>query len=289
MTEESEKIVLKRAQRSVEASERRLRQTELSTKRSKDTSIPRDDVRRQDSLKRAALVFEKKKQTLPYAMERSKISLQKSTHSLAKAEKKLKELKEAREQMVLKAPMNGVLYYGRCVRGKWTGVSGSAATTLEPGKKVPARKVIYTIINPTKLVVRSAIAEDKMRFAKMGTRGTAVMKVNKELRMPVSVKAVKKVPMAGGKFDCMFSIDQLDNSNQSILPAMNCNISVKVHENASAIVVPKSSVFSDDSINHYVFTEDEKRKSVEVGMTSGDDIEILSGLSEGDKILKSKP
>lgn len=289
LTEESEQIVLKRAQRSLESSERGMKRTKIRTKRSKDVELPRDDVKRQDKLKRATLVFEKKKQTLPYALERSKISLEKSTFSLAKTEKKLKELKAAREQMILKAPMSGMLYYGRCVRGKWSGVSGSSTTTMEPGKKIPARKVIFTVINPEKLVVRSSVEEDKVRFLKNGVSGTAVMKFNKDIQMPVSVKAVKNVPVAGGKFDCMFDFNNLNNSDATVIPGMNCKISVKVHENGNAVVVKKSSVFSDDEINHYVYTTDEERKPVKVGMASGDDIEILSGLAVGDEILKAKP
>lgn len=291
LTEESEQIVLKRAQRGVESSERGMKRTQIRTKRSKEVELPRDDIRRQDKLKRATLVFEKKKQTLPYELERSKITLEKSKFSLTKTEKKLNELKEARGQMVLKAPMSGMLYYGRCVRGKWSGVSGSGATTLEPGKKIPARKVIFTVINPEKLVVRSSIDEDKIRFLKNGVAGTAVMKFDKDVQMPVAVKAIKNVPMSGGKFDCMFDINNLNNSNATVLPAMSCKVSIKVHENNNAIVVPKASVFSDDEINHYVYTDDEQpqRKAVKVGMTSGDDIEILEGLTDGDKILKAKP
>lgn len=289
LTEESERIVLKRAQRGVESSERGMKRTKVRTKRSKEVDVPRDDVRRQEKLKRATLTFEKKKQTLPYSLERSKIRLEKSTFSLAKTEKKLKELKMAREQMVLKTPMSGMLYYGRCVRGKWQGVSGSGATTLEEGKKIPARKVIFTVINPKKLVARSSVDEDKIRFLKNGVSGIAVMKFDKEIQLPVSVKAVKNVPMSGGKFDCMFDIDELGNAAGTVIPAMNCKISIKVHENPNAVVVPKGSVFSDDEINHYVYTTDEERKSVKVGMTSGDNIEILSGLSAGDEILKAKP
>ncbi len=140
LTEESEKIVLKRAQRAVESAERGLHRTELNINRSKDTEIPRDDIRRQDELKRKALVFEKKKQTLPYNMNRARIALEKSAFSLKQAEKKVDELKADREQMVLRAPMDGLLYYGQCERGKWTGVSGSALPHSKPARKFRREK-----------------------------------------------------------------------------------------------------------------------------------------------------
>ncbi len=291
LTEESEKIVLKRAQRAVESAERGLHRTELNVKRARDTEVPRDDIRRQDELKRKALVFEKKKQTLPYNMNRAKIALEKSAFSLKQAEKKVAELKADREQMVLRAPMDGLLYYGQCERGKWTGVSGSGATTLEAGKKIPARKVVLTVIDPASLDIRADIDEDKIAYIVQGAKGTAVMKSDKKIRMPVVVKTLKRIPVTPGKFDCVLDIEKLDNSKLAILPALNCNVSVKIYENDNAIVVPKASVLSDDGINHYVFTPGEKpvRKDVEVGMTSGDDIEIVAGLSDGDEILKSKP
>ena len=70
---------------------------------------------------------------------------------------------------------------------------------------------------------------------------------------------------------------------------MNCTISVGVYDNKEALVAPKASVFSDDGFTHYVYLEDESRKEVEVGHTSGDKIEIKKGLAADDKILKAKP
>ncbi len=150
---------------------------------------------------------------------------------------------------------------------------------------------MLTVIDPASLDIRADIDEDKIAYVVQGAKGTAVMKSDKTIRMPVVVKTLKRIPVAPGKFDCVLEIKKLDNSKLAILPALNCNVSVQIYENENAIVVPKASVFSDDGINHYVYTAGEKpvRKDVEVGMTSGDDIEIVSGLSDGDEILKSKP
>ena len=146
-----------------------------------------------------------------------------------------------------------------------------------------------TVVDPENLTIRAEIPEDKFKYIDVGTEGTAIMKLDDSMRMPVSVASLKRVPLASGNFKCMFNIKNLDNSDAKILPAMKCSISVGVYENDKALVVPKASVFTDDGFNYYVYLTEDKRKDVEVGHTSGDHIEIKSGLKKGDKILKSKP
>ena len=86
-----------------------------------------------------------------------------------------------------------------------------------------------------------------------------------------------------------------DVGSASIVPGMKCSIKVSAYSRTDALAVPKSIVFSDevDDDQKYVYVlpaEGEPRKqSVEVGETSGDRVEILSGVSAGDKLLLKKP
>lgn len=289
LTEESEKIVLKRAQRSVESSERRLELQQLSAKRQKEASFPREDVRREDSMKRQELKYKKKKTTLPFARDRSEIAMKKAEFALKKAERKLSELQEDREKMELTSPMSGIIFHGRYANGKWTGITGATNRELETNKKLPAKKVALTVFDPDALSIRAEISEDKMKFFEEGTSGTAILKSDDSVRWKVSVKDIGAVPLASGARACTFEIKGFKNRSGKVLPTMNCTISVGVYDNKEALVAPKASVFSDDGFTHYVYLEDETRKEVEVGHTSGDKIEIKKGLSADDKILKAKP
>ncbi len=289
LTEESEKIVLKRAQRSVDSARRGKEQNQLRTERQKTTNFPREDVRREDGLKRQELAYEKSRATLPFASDRAEINLKKAELALEKARTKFAELSADQKSMTLTAPMDGMLFHGRFVGGKWVGVGGAATRVLEPDKKVPVRDVVMTVIDPASLVIRAEVPEDKLKYFSTDTKGTAVMKFDNSIRMPVSLEELQRVPLASGNFEALFEISDFDNREAKVLPSMNCQLSFNVYEKADAITVPKASVFTDDGINHYVYVSKDERKDVVVGQTSGDDIEITSGLAAGDEILKAKP
>ena len=289
LTEESEKIVLKRAQRSLESSKHFREQRQESAKRQREATFPREDSRREDSLKRQELKYAKQKTTLPFARDRAEIALRKAEFAMKKAERKLNDLQEDRNKMDLKSEMQGVLFHGRYANGKWTGATGGSSRELETDKKLGAKKIALTVINPAKLSIRAEIPEAKVKHFKKGTAGTAILKADDSQRWQAKIKEINPVPSSTGARVCTFEIDGLKNDDASILPTMNCKISVGIYENDSALVVPKASVFSDDGFTHYVFNEDKERKEVEVGHTSGDKIEITKGLKAGDKILKSKP
>jgi multidrug efflux pump subunit AcrA (membrane-fusion protein) len=289
LTEESEKIVLRRAQRDLESSKRYQDKAKLSAERQINVNFPREDIRQDDELKRQALKYEKTKATLPYRTDRAEIALKKAQFAYDQAKKKSDELAADHKYMTLTAPIDGIVYHGRCVRGKWSGVGSSGGRELEVETKVPPKKVVMTVFDPAQLVIRSEIPEDKLRFLDEKTTGTAILKSDDSVRLPVKVKGLKRVPLSSGNFDCMFEFDNVDNSKRLMLPAMNCSVSVNVYENPNAIVVPKASVFTDDGFNHYVFMTDSKRKNVEVGHIYGDSLEIRSGLSANDKIRKSRP
>ena len=143
LTEESELIVLKRAQRSLERSEFFLDSAKVSTKRQVDVTIPRQVVSAKDSHRRAELTYEKQKITLPMMRKQKEIELEKARFALEKQKRDFEKLTADREKMVLASPASGTLYYGKCSRGAWAGVSGGATRKLNVGTVVPGQESDY--------------------------------------------------------------------------------------------------------------------------------------------------
>jgi hypothetical protein len=90
-----------------------------------------------------------------------------------KADEKLTELKQDRELMTLTAPADGIVYYGRCVRGKWP-AAGELASRLRAGGAVQPREIVMTIVGDGNLFVRASIPEKDLAKVQPGTSGTAV-------------------------------------------------------------------------------------------------------------------
>ncbi len=292
LTEESEEIVLKRARRSVESAERSRDRTMLRVQRQREFDVPREQTQKEEALKREQIGFQRSQITLPIKKKKTEIALAQAEFALKNKQENLKELRRDQQKMTLTAPADGILYYGRSQRGKWVGAQGSSARRLEPFKKVPANAAIFTIVDVSQLMIRANLDESKLDSLSPRMRGKALIKAAGNTTITVMIKSVSRIPLDDGKFDCQIMAENIP-AGAAVMPGMSCKLSFLVHENQQAVVVPKASVFSDDeNVTHYVYLKegDEfKRQEVTVGHSSGDDIEIVSGISAGDSIAKSKP
>jgi len=291
LTEESEAIVLKRAQRSVESAERYRDRSIRRIAKQRKYDIPRTDKREEHSYTKAKMAYEKSQVTLPIAKEKAEIGLAKSAFELEQKVKALKELTDDRQKMIIKSPAAGILFYGENDRGKWTGAY-AGVEGLKADKKVAAKSVFMTIVDPTRMMVRSSVEEASLSSFAAGLSGKAMFEAIGTKIVPVAIDSIERIPLSGGKYDCKVNLQGATEAG--LLPGMGSKMSFLVHVNNEAMVVPKASVFSDDEgFTHYVYKasdEGEPEKvDVETGKTSGDDIEILSGLSVGDMITKKKP
>lgn len=288
LTEESEAIVLKRAKRSVEQSEFWLERSQQNTKRTLETSLPRTAQEKEDALERQKLEYEKAKITLPMTLEQKKIELRKSLFGFEKQSKSLADLKADRELMEMTAPSSGIVYHGRCVRGKWSSASGTGSRELKEGSSVPAKKTFLTIVDPSNVFVRCDLDEKNLGLVQTGMKGKASLVAYPDNKFTSSVKSISYIPISAGKFDCKFSIEDQVNW----MPGMSCKIKVRVYDNKNALTVPSSAVFTDDDEEFYVYVKDgesHKRTVVTKGKSHSGKTEIKSGLSEGAEILTEKP
>ncbi len=288
LTEESEAIVLKRAERTVESATRGLERSMRFIKRSREFNYPRADQRRENSFERARMAFEKSRITLPIAKDKAELAVVTAKIALKKKMEDLDEMKADRQKMSIVAPVSGFMFYGKAKRGKWG--AGAGSRDLKVDDKVKAKAVVMTIVNNDELSVRCSVAEADVDDFVAGLAGNAKFESAGGKVLPVSIKSVGRVPLADGKYDCVVSLT--GEPSDKLLAGMACKMSFKVYENANATVVPKASVFSDDDgFTHYVYLgkENPKRVAVELGRDSGKNVEVLSGLKAGDEIRKSKP
>ena len=291
LTEESEAIVLKRAQRSVESSARSRDRSMIRIARSRKFEHPRRDTSEEADLRRAKLSFDRDSVRLPIDLEKANVKLAKAAFELEEKKKSLDQLKSDREKMAIRAPATGVLYYGKSDRGKWKSPGKGSSKALEIDQKIDAKSIVMTIIDPSELIVRCNIEEESLSDFKTELVGKAKFAAIGEEIVPVAIEAIAQFPLADGKFDCKV---KLQNVPLTARPGMSCKAAFLVYEKADALVAPKASVHSDDEgFTNYVYTlgddDDPVKTEVKTGRTIDKKVEILAGLSKGDKILKKKP
>ena len=82
---------------------------------------------------------------------------------------------------------------------------------------------------------------------------------------------------------------KIENASMNLKPGMFAKVTIPVEIHENAILIPRSSVLEDanqDQRSVFVVTQDvSERRQIGVGLSQGSDVEVISGLSEGDAVV----
>ncbi|HXW07688.1 MAG TPA: efflux RND transporter periplasmic adaptor subunit [Vicinamibacterales bacterium] len=191
--------------------------------------------------------------------------------------------------MVVRAPFDGVAISKDAQPGEMISpVSAGGGFT---------RTGICTIVDMTSLEVEVDVSESYINRVRPGQPVEAVLDAYQDWRIPAHV--ITTVPSADRQKATVrvrIGFEQLD---PRILPDMGVKVSFyeeRAAEPASGqaaptLLVPKSAVRTVDgqSIVFLVRAERVERRAVRTGVVDGDRIEVLSGLSAGDRVVVEGP
>jgi len=293
LTEETEEIVLRRARNAVERAKFLYERAQVEHDQALKFDFPRMEEKIKDSAERAALQWEKDKIAIPVALKKQRLDLEKLKLQRARSAERLKELQADREMMTVKAPVDGVVYYGKCVRGRFGG--GAAATEdFRRGGTISPNAVFMTIVQPRPLFIRSSVPEKELHLVQTGVKGTAKPTGYPDLKLTAIVERVAAVPSGSGGFDARITV-ALDQHSQALMPGMSCDVKLAAYEKKDVVAVPAGAVAADESDEqkHYVYLVAKdgqpQKREVTVGKRSDKQVEVLRGLGEGDEILAEAP
>jgi multidrug efflux pump subunit AcrA (membrane-fusion protein) len=142
--------------------------------------------------------------------------------------------------------------------------------------------------------IRTAVAEKELHKVSAGTKGTATPTGFPDMKLTAILDRVAAVPTSSEKFDARLSV-ALDSEAAALMPGMTCKVKLVAYQKDEALTVPPKAVATDAPAGrkHFVclVTEKDKRKKqyVTVGKRTDKQVEILKGLSEGDKVLSVCP
>jgi HlyD family secretion protein len=162
LTEETEEIVLKRQRRAVEAAEFMLETSRAAYQDTMKSDIPRKQETLEVAAGRQEAGAAKAKVSVPATLAQTERELEKAKTERIREDEKLKKLQADREKLVVRSPIDGVVYYGRFARGKWSAAEG-AVETLKPGAPVVKGAVVMTVVQLRPLAVRASVGEAEVR------------------------------------------------------------------------------------------------------------------------------
>jgi multidrug resistance efflux pump len=257
-----------------------------------NVSIPRREELLSMSVEQSKLAFDRAKMTKSLGLSRERYELERLRETRARAVEKHAELVADRALMTLRAPEDGIAYFGRQINGRWIEV-GSMESKLVPFGSVSPNSIVYTIVKDRPMYVETSVGEKDFPTVKTGQAAKVIPVSDSEVELAGSVKTINDVPGSGNKFSVRLSLKDEDEAPEWLKPGMSAKAKVTTYEAADAVVIPADLVqtHKDDAEKKYVMleAEDEEkpvRRDLKLGKTKDKEVEVLKGLKAGDKIVK---
>lgn len=292
ITEETEAIVLKRARDQLESAKLSVESSQLSRDYTVQFGIPRADERLRDSTERRQLEVERAKLAVPQALQRQQIELEKLRVQSRRNAERLKRLEADREQLTVRAPLDGLVYYGKETRGKFAEAQ-PLIESLRPRGTAQVNQVLMTVVQSGAMTIRATVPEAQLHRLRLGLSGVAIPNGFPDLKLPAVLSQWSEVPVGPASFDATFKVS-LDKSVTGILPGMACKVKLTAYAKKDALAVPAQVVKTDEfEDQQYVYLLDRAGKAVKRNVKVGEKteklLEITAGLAEGDKVLLEAP
>lgn len=283
LTEETEEIVLRRTRRNLARSERSYEWARMRHKAYLEITIPDEewDLRTRARERKAEL--DGYRAVVAIDDEVDRIGLEKARQDLQRQKERLDDLRRDVDALRLRAPADGLAVPGRFQDGKWVDVHGTRRL-LEPGSKVKARQVLYTIVRPGNVRIQASVGEEKLLEIREMQRAVARPGLVPDLELPAVVSEV--VPAGEkGRYRVLLDVQETD---ARLLPGSSVKVRVAFYEKDDAVTVPVGAVERQGGESRvYVKTDEDgafQPRAVKLGAKSDGRYEILEGLEAGETV-----
>ena len=175
-------------------------------------------------------------------------------------------LEAARRATLVLAPSSGTITEVKYKVGEVPGVGGA----------------MFTIANLDKVILKLNVTSSEIGFFKKGAKATI------ELNGEKLVGEVSLIPLAADKTTRFFPVEvTFKNQGRKLLPGMYLTAKLDARE-VTGVTVPTEAIIYRNGVNAVWIVDSEgnaKRKIVELGVQTKNDIQVKEGLSEGDVVI----
>ena len=176
------------------------------------------------------------------------------------------------------------------VRAPFTGIIDNVIT--EQGSVVaPGQSQLFRIVNLQNMYIETDVPE---RYITNIVKGKNVV-----VEFPILGKTIDAKIRQASSFinpaNRTFKIEvAIDNKKKEIKPNLTAKLKINDYTSKKAVLIPQSIISENAEGKQYVYAITDKTKNkakakrvfIETGKTQGDNIEILSGLQNGDEIIE---
>lgn len=290
LTEESEEIVLRRAKDDFARSQFSFEQAQLNHQRSTQFGLDRSQADEKLAHRLAEIAYEQFRSLQPIVREKRNASLKKARLDLTKAERDFARLQADVEKLQVMAPHDGIVYFGKATDGKFANIA-DMSNKLRPHGNVAAHEVLMTVVRAGSLSFQCNLPESEMANAETSAAGYLIPTAFPGHRIAAKIQSVAEVPSADGTFGLQFQLK--DSAPHRVVAGMTGHAHWVAHFNAKAVLVPSRMIHVDANENGatYLYALDSEfkpqKRRVKTGIVSGDQTEILEGLSSEEYVVET--
>src|ERR1700757_926359 len=231
-------------------------------------------------------------------LDQSRVDLTQARNQAAIAKKHLDTLNAIGKQLELKSAASQL----ESAKGKYLGAEAQLSYSeirspmsgvitdrpLYPGEMAAAGTPLLTVMDISSVIAKAHIPQSDAAALKVGDKGSITAPGITE---PINGKVTVVSPALDPNSTTVEIWFEVKNPQHELKPGTSVHLSMTAQTVKDALVVPLSSVLTaPDGTTTVMLAGSDGRahqKAVKLGIRNGDDVQILDGLTESDKVVAS--
>ena len=160
--------------------------------------------------------------------------------------------------------------------------------SLYPGEMAAAGTPLLTVMDTSSVIARAHIPQDQAALLKLGDKATITVPGEED---PIEGKVTVVSPALDPNSTTVEVWVQAKNPKGLLRPGTSVQISMLARSVLNSLVIPAAAVLAAPDGSSYVMVagSDNKahQKTVKTGIRQGDQVQILEGLAEGERVITS--
>jgi HlyD family secretion protein len=160
--------------------------------------------------------------------------------------------------------------------------------SLYPGEMAAAGTALLTVMDTSSVIARAHIPQEQAALLKLGDKASITVPGEEE---PIEGKVTVVSPALDPNSTTVEVWVQAKNPKGRLRPGTSVQISVLSRTIPNSVVIPAAAVLTTSDGGSYVMLagSDNRahQKAVKTGVRQGDQVQILDGVAEGDRVVAS--
>jgi RND family efflux transporter MFP subunit len=173
------------------------------------------------------------------------------------------------------------------------GIVTAFSQGLSVGANILGATPVFIVVDPNTTYIKAEVGESDVVKIKLGQKVSVELDAypGETFESKVAVIDFANVITSSGGKAYKVRVALPENKDLKFKLGMSGDAEFIVSEKESVLLISQGAVMEDGDKNYVWIVKDEKasKKEVSVGGSSIDDVEITSGLSEGDKVIVNPP